>query len=358
MIALGLHLELSEQIIDHAGRQRRARIFYSIYNLEVLLAEVLGRPKSISLDDVTVSTSHLANMVEDVPVIEGPGLEYLPNRIRRLWSEFLDVNKNSPQTTSSGSDSWRGYHQFIGKGVFPGYFSYRTRLCMISHRISSTLYLGVHRLSWSDVQRETDRFELEMRKWHESLPPELDIHNANPTDYDPQHKTEIAMYYHSVRMILYRPFVDDIYITDQSDSSRSFNYYAGRSCVFAAIDLLALLPNNLETDQAYHQVAWWSLLHYLCQAAAMLTLELSLNVPHFGRADTRIVIRYLEKSILYLRYLAEGSLSAYKAWRIFQRLSTDLNSRCGVDDIIIPEDIRPPYGWSDEDELWLAKVGV
>jgi len=352
MAALGLHLDVAAGVIDNMGRQRRARIFYSIYNLEVLLAEVMGRPKSISLDDVTASISILANAAESVPITEVSELEFSPDRIRQVWFHFLGADKDFPQTMNSGPKSWRGDLQSIGKSVCTEYFPYRTRLCTISHRIGSTLYLGIHRLSWSDVQRETDRFELEMRKWCESIPQELDIRNANPTDYDPRPKIEIAMYYHSVQMILYRPFLGDIQITDQSDSSRRFNYYAARSCVFAAMDLLALLPDNPTNHQACQLLPWWGLLHYLCQAAAVLTLELSLNVQHFEKADTSMVMRHLGKSILYLRCLAKGSLSAYKAWRIFQQFTTDLNTKYGAEDITIHEENQSPHGWSDADEMW------
>jgi hypothetical protein len=123
------------------------------------------------------------------------------------------------------------------------------------------------------------------------------------------------------------------------------------------MDLLTLLPDNPSDHRIYQVLPWWSLLHYLCQAAAVLSLELCLNLQHFEQADTGMVMRHLEKAALYLRCLAESSLSAYKAWRIFQQFGTDICAKYGADHIQrIPELARSPHGWTDADEFMLTRA--
>lgn len=169
MVALGSHLDVAAGVIDDIGRQRRARIFYSIYNFEVLLAEVLQKPQLIFLNDLTISTSILANAAESALLTEVSELDISPNWLRQVYLDFSGADKNFLPTLNSGHKSWRGVLQCIGKGIFPEYFPYRTPLYTISHRIGSILYLEIHRFTWSNVQSETDRFGLEMRKWRENI---------------------------------------------------------------------------------------------------------------------------------------------------------------------------------------------
>ncbi|KAK5188954.1 hypothetical protein LTR92_011046 [Exophiala xenobiotica] len=357
MAALGLHLDIASGAVDELERQRRSRIFYSIYSLEILLSEVTGRPKSISLEDVTTSIDVLADPVESVATIDVADSGFPQTPTRQPWLDFLGADRYLPQAMTGGLNSWRADLRSIGKGVAPEYFAHRVRLCTISQRISSTLYTGIHRVSWSEVQIETDRFESEMRKWRETIPPGLDIRNANSTDHDPRPNIELAMYYHSVLMILYRQFLTDIDIKDQSDPSARFIHYAARSSFFAAMDLLGLLPDNPVGHEAYRFLPWWSLIHYLCQAAAILTLELCLDMRHFDEADGSMVMRHLGKAALYLRCLAESSLSAYKAWRIFQQFVGHINAKYDADNVQHPPELTPPpHGWTEADELRLVRA--
>jgi uncharacterized protein CbrC (UPF0167 family) len=117
------------------------------------------------------------------------------------------------------------------------------------------------------------------------------------------------------------------------------------------MDLLGILPDNPVGHEIYRFLPWWSLLHYLCQAAAILTLELCLDMRHFDEADGSMVMRHLGKAALYLRCLAEGSLSAYKAWRIFQHFVAHIDAKYDADNVQrLPELTPPPHGWTEADE--------
>src|SRR5207248_2658909 len=83
---------------------------------------------------------------------------------------------------------------------------------------------------------------------------------------------ELAMYYWSVRMILHRPCLRNLEgrIMNESRASRDFDQEAAIACVDAALGLLRLMPDSPDIAQAYRILPWWSLIHYMCQAAAVL----------------------------------------------------------------------------------------
>jgi hypothetical protein len=196
-----------------------------------------------------------------------------------------------------------------------------------------------------------------MQSWHENIPQELESRDTNGANYDPRSKVELNMYYHSIQMILYRPFLCGFDIPLQSDQSRWFNHHAGRSCVFAALDLLALLPDVPAADEVYEYLPWWNLLHYLCQTSSILALELCLRMQHFEPTYAGILMRHFEKAARYVRLLAENSLSAFKAWRIIEKFGKVIGIQYGLDNMHrIPELRQIPHGWSDADELRLIEA--
>jgi len=70
-----------------------------------------------------------------------------------------------------------------------------------------------------------------------------------------------------------------------------------------------------------------------------------------------MICRGLWKAVSYLRYFADNSLSAYKAWRIFQHLALDIGAR--HDDLNTTETFEVgyrPQGWTEIDEVHLVKA--
>ena len=58
--ALNLHRKVEDLSLTPAVVERRKRVFYSLYNLERLVATTLSRPIVISDDDIDVEVSRLA----------------------------------------------------------------------------------------------------------------------------------------------------------------------------------------------------------------------------------------------------------------------------------------------------------
>lgn len=274
---------------------------------------------------------------------------------RKTWIEYLNLDRDTPQGMTGGIMPWKSFAS-VGQSASPSHFPQRILLCQLSAKIASQLYSGASDESWSQVQRKIGELQTELRKWEENLPENLTIQSKGPTDSDPRVKIELNMYYHSLQMILHRPCLCEVVIENESDRSQEFNRSCARACVHAAMSMLAIMPSNPSAHEAYQLLPWWTLLHYVAQTAGVLLLELSLDCQHF-EGEVVEVTEYLRKAMAYLWCMTEGSPSAYRAWRIYRRVLTDVSRHyedLNVADI--PEQARVPERWTMEDEELLEET--
>jgi hypothetical protein len=319
----------------------RSRTWFALYALEVTLAEYTGRPCSITALDISVPIDVLNESVAVSPEQQtgflADGIDpSLSNPSPSLASPRL------PSPTGSRSSS---------------HFSCRVRLSFLSHRIYSSLYSVGGDMTWSDVQDAIRQFNVELMHWRSLLPAELTALRSQQSITSSDPGIELAMYYWSVRMILHRPCLCNLEgrIVNESRVSRDFNQEAAVACVDAALALLRLMPDSPDIVQAYRILPWWSLLHYVCQAAAVLILELCLAAQH---CPSRVleILEGLKKAIAYLRMISRASLSAYKAWRVCRQLMADSTLRLGIDIMDVTSDMPPPHGWTEAHEAFLVQA--
>jgi hypothetical protein len=146
-------------------------------------------------------------------------------------------------------------------------------------------------------------------------------------------------------MILFRPCLCHLEgaIPHESASSRSFNQEAAVSCVSAAQTLLALLPNQAVNSHASKILPWWSLLHYITQAGAVLILELCLKAEHMP-SQVNELLGDVRKVMVWLAEMAADSPSAWRSWKIFRKLSLQAAAVVGIE-VVIPDDVQKPPEW-------------
>ncbi|EXJ94592.1 hypothetical protein A1O1_02988 [Capronia coronata CBS 617.96] len=354
--ALGLHLRVSDPSVSREDRERRARTWYSLYSLEILLCEIVGRPKAICSADMTVDVELLKeSYVERESSVHGSEPQLL-ERSRKLWLDFLRASRNIPQSMGAGALPWKSLAS-VGQNISPAYLPERLKLCRLSDKIAAKLYSGSSADSWSETQRKIGELQTEMRRWADNLPEELAMQSSISTNTDPRVKVELALYYHSLQMILYRPCLCEVKIENESVRSQDFNRSTARACVHAAMSLLAIIPDNPSAHEAYQLLPWWALLHYVAQATAVLLLELSIDAAHF-KNEVGDLADHLRKAMAYLWCMAEGSLSAYRAWRIFRHLLSEVTSRCGDDLGLtdVPVHAPQPHGWRGEHEMGVKRA--
>jgi len=112
------------------------------------------------------------------------------------------------------------------------------------------------------------------------------------------------------------------------------------------MSMLAIMPDYPTAHEAYQLLPWWTLLHFVAQAAAVLLLELALDAQHL-RKEVAQIVTSLRKAMSYLWCMAETSLSAYRALRIFRQLLTEVMERNeNLDMTDMPTEAVPPPGWN------------
>jgi hypothetical protein len=320
-----------------------------------LIAEITGRPKSIFLSDVTTPTDLLQRHehIDQGNLEDGDYISALESR--SMWLEFLRAKRDISQAMTGGMVPLTSFPS-LGRGVSPQYFPHRIHLCRLSDRIATKLYSGTSDCTWAQIQSRIGELQTDLRFWSESLPDELNLQSDVTMDTDPRARIELALYYHSVQMILHRPCLCEVIIENQSSASQEFNLSSARACVHAAMSLLAVLPDNPSAHESYQLLPWWALLHYVAQATAVFMLEMALGCQHF-KNEIPEVVDYLRKAMAYIWCMTQESLSAYRAWRLFRNLLSFIQEE---DDqyhaVDIPQYAPVPTGWTDEHEVAINKT--
>ena len=140
-----------------------------------------------------------------------------------------------------------------------------------------------------------------------------------------------------------------------SPGSVDFNILRAKACVEAAMHMLSAMPDNPIATQVFQILPWWSLLHYVCQAAAVLLFELCLSMQHI-EGELRVVLSATRKALGYLWILSTRSKRAYRAWSILRPLFQRAQAPYRHDvfsDILM--DAPEPRNWADGDS---AKIEV
>lgn len=338
-------MKVSDPNLTEVETRERARTWYSLYSLEILITEITGRPKSIFLLDVTIPIDLIEQVASTTDDIQRDHDNLTSNRAsKKAWLEFLGEGRYLSYAMTGGVVPWKSFAS-VGQGVSRQYFAQRLSLCRLSDKISSQLYTGTSGDSWSEIQHKIGDLQSELRNWAESLPTDLAIQGQGSGATDPRVKIELSMYYQSLQMILHRPCLCQVIIENESIRSQEFNRSAARACVHAAMSMLAIMPDNPTAHEAYQLLPWWALLHFVAQATAVLLLELCLGSQHFPD-ETLEVVNYLRKAMAYLWCITDGSLSAYRAWRIFRQLLSEVSRMYEHLDLVdIPEEAPQPPGW-------------
>lgn len=355
--ALGLHLDVLPGVLSAGELRRRARVWWSLFRMEVMLSEITGRPRCVNELDITAPLRSFAPEEEDVDT-GAPTVSYLPDATYNsveLWENFLGESRRMGEKLESGAVPWSKLVP-MRFGMSDNHFAAALELSGLSYKVGSALYLSPADLTWADVQATVRERETDLARWQNALDLSLRMDQIGETGLDPRSNLDLELSLCSVRMILYRPFLCEIHIEDESAESVEFNQASARAGVKAAIHMTELLPDDPVAEQVLLVLPWWSLLHLISQATAALCLELCLNAQHMQR-ETGDVMTALRKALNYVWTLAPTSKSAYRAWYIYRPFVTVVAQKYRRSTLMdIPEDAKMPEGWNEQDEQMLRGV--
>jgi hypothetical protein len=235
------------------------------------------------------------------------------------------------------------------------YFIQLTQLRIISHEIVTELYCAATiKEKWSEVQSTIERIDRRLLAWRDSLPPSFDVDfdNYSPPDWNDTSKSlriGLALLYNSSRMILFRPCLCRFSgrFRNQSATAQSFNQSFVEKCIHSARRTISLLTHPSRTVSLLYSIPpFWDTLHYLCEALSVLMLEMAYRAQHLPRESAEI-LGDAKKGIRWLSDMSEQSVSARKAWEIFDSLVRRVAPliRWSVFDLPVRAPVPTGYNW-------------
>jgi hypothetical protein len=238
------------------------------------------------------------------------------------------------------------------------YFIYRTQLSIISHEIITQLYCAATiKERWGDVQETIHRIDRRLLHWRDKIQSDFDI-TFDDTWKQPDWKDPLmlprmglAMQFASSRMILFRPCLCRFEgrLQAQSEKSKDFSQEAVETCIHSARKMISLLSwsaSSPTTEKLYAITPWWSTLHYICEALSVLMLEMAFKAAHMPDEAADILVD-AKKGVHWLARMSDASVSARKAWEIFDSLIRLVAPMIhwSVFDMPTEAPVPPGYNW-------------
>ncbi|KAJ9611500.1 hypothetical protein H2200_004684 [Cladophialophora chaetospira] len=307
---LGLHLDPKETSDSPEQVEIRRRVFWGAFVSDKLQSLYLGRPVAINLRDSHVSRDFMDTLEE-----------------QELYVPYKDPKYPNPQTTST----------FSGVPVYS--VSTFQQLCLLSKimtKIINTFY--VVGATFRNAQASLQLVDNALQAWRENLPKHLDFQpqflQNSPTSCPPPNLMNVHALYHSLLILLHRPFISDGHLRSTATPSLSW----GR-CTSAARSITSI---SLAWKTAYTLRGAPYLLSYAIYVAC--TIHVRNAAADMSSGNNGEHTSLLAASLTCLEQLCLANPGVSKPMKIIQRL---MEAR----KIVLPPEktINPSYSPSSFD---------
>ncbi|PZD28374.1 fungal specific transcription factor domain containing protein [Pyrenophora tritici-repentis] len=307
-LALGLHLRNEDPSLDEAKREPLVKLWWCLHSIECLVSSITGRPPVIANEDCTVSHPQTTGRAPD----QDSSASRQASRIRTSYS---------PPRTNASSSTFESGRQSTGESH---YFVTYIDLTLISQKVLLNLYSPRTAIqSWEHIQTKITQLLKELEEWSKSaLPPE--DHRTSSWSHRPDLHRErflLKMYYWSTMILITRPCLCRIERRIASESERSVNFNAkmAETCVYAARQMVRLLPDQPDTGFIYSQGPWWDVVHNIMQTMAVLLLEMAYEGKHLAEEKADIITS-IKKMIRWLRAMRVNDPVASRAYDVVYKI--------------------------------------
>ena len=359
--SLGINMRNDSTALKDSLKEIRYRVWWSLYTMEHRLCGMTGRVNCIQDDHCT--TPLPAPLEEDQ--FETEHGQRMLNHERQEGDRAPSANthvpgngSNSPSVTESslsGRKKETSRSPSIAAGQQPSmdwakgvtgnaslYFLHLVQLTRLTQNIFHQLYNpSVVNGVWSDVQNTIKQLDEQLDYWYRTLPEAYDFKRKQRDKDCYEYRLGLGFFYYGTKMVIHRPCLCrlDRKIPGQSAKSHEFNRNAAQQCVEAAKNLLGLIPDEPNAVGLIRVGPWWSILHWLVQAATVLMLEISFRAAHMPE-EAEALLEASKKAVRWLHALGEDDLSASRAWALCNSTLQDTASKIGREATDMPTD--PP----------------
>ncbi|KAH8698520.1 hypothetical protein BGW36DRAFT_272033, partial [Talaromyces proteolyticus] len=316
-IALGLDLRVSPSSIHPVSMEARIRTWSSIFYLENLLTVMTSRTSCLG-DGSSAAypplpfEEEMYGLPEVWRLLKDP--QYRESCIN--WTLYQDKEQISEKQKLLG-----GIEHSSAL-----YFYHLTDLAVTTHAITNRVYSPeIPGDQWVQIERRISLYMEKMDAWLRCLTPPLKFIDQDKLLINTSNSQQVslALNYFGTRMILTRPCLTgskDIggNSKEHEKSFRLSNKY-GRVCLQSAEDLISILPDHPDMVWLSKASPWWSILHFIMQAATVLLIYMTIFDEHDAESPNA-VISAAKKALSWLHSLSECDESARRAFLICERL--------------------------------------
>ena len=257
-----------------------------------------------------------------------------------------DRSRSASKPENSRSPSFQQYPELDwARGISVSsslYFLHYVQLARVSQEILNRVYTPNAVLeTWSTIQKRIADLDGKVESWLGSLPTAFDFKRKQRDREFLEHRLSLGFFYYSTRMTLNRPCLCRLErrIPDQSAQALDSYRNSAAICIESAQEMLRLIPDEPNAVGLNRIGPWWSILHYLMQAAMVLMLELSFRAHHMPEQAENI-LEASKKAVRWLHQMGQESESAQRAWQLCNSLLRDVAPKIGRDVNDLPSQPR------------------
>ncbi|KAF1961012.1 hypothetical protein CC80DRAFT_513688 [Byssothecium circinans] len=303
-MSLGLHLRNEDPSVPPAKKAMLARTWWGLHAIECLLSSITGRPCVLACEDSTVALLNEFADDDALPIGSTKG-----------------KSKAHQPLTPSYSDS---HTRRIGK--VDTYLDAHVSLGLITQQLLATLYAPrVASQPWSYIEKKIPSLLAELEEWRtHALPVENGqlMNPFQPPDGDREY-TLLQFYYCSTKILITRPCLcrSERRSNNNGNTTVGFIRTTAAQCIQAAQEMASLLPDQPNIEGLYENTPWWSLVHYIMQALAVLLLELSFQDAQAAIIDpTTELHACVKKLISWLHIMRNTEPVALRAYKVVRHI--------------------------------------
>ncbi|KAI4942805.1 hypothetical protein J4E91_009725 [Alternaria rosae] len=236
-----------------------------------MLSSITGRPSIIPNEDITTPFPSVVNsdQTQNVPV---PSLD------------FLDAD---------------------------------THLNLLTQQIISNLYTQRRSTpSWDYLQQMTISLCSDLDKWAFEYIPQVHSEEGVSARMQQRDVFLLKLQYYRLKILTTRPSLRRIERCFQAgtDDFNSLDQSVAESCVQAARDVASLLANEPNVRILYEKGPWWTIVHNIVQALAVLMIAISC--PDHFRDTLQASVYSTRQLVTSLRSMCDTSMLASRAYQV------------------------------------------
>ncbi|KAF7714521.1 Fungal Zn(2)-Cys(6) binuclear cluster domain-containing protein [Penicillium ucsense] len=320
-ISLGLNLQNKSSAVPGISKEMRNRVWWSLFSLENKLGMMTGRPTCVS---VNMCSSPFPLPWEESELAAPDASSLLTNPVLRDGQINATMasyyTPGTPMGQSGGiGDIRAARHWLRDQPVNSGLcFLYSCDLTMITQEILDRVYaVRSAKRDWSYIQVILSELAGKIDIWFSTLPKTLDFLVSDNSDAYYNHKMQLALQYHGSKILLGRPCLCQHKSTSKTDRQEvnEFNKMMSLSALESAAQITHLIPDSQLLSSTHRHGPWWSLLHSVMQAVAIMILEISFGYVHMPEGENMLV-PLTKKCIRWLHRTSESSVASRRAWQL------------------------------------------